>query len=238
MSNIPHSAFRTPHSHTEQLQHYFDGVGFERWSAIYGVGPLSRIRSTIRVGHGRMLAQAATWLAESFPAPAGHPTLLDAGCGTGLFSIVMAQRGFRVTGVDIAPRMVAAAQAAAQTAGLTEPIHFRTGDADSVTGQFDVVACFDVLVHYPRAAFVPLCTHLAQRSDHTLLLTYAPYSRPLALLHWLGGRFPQGERRTEIQMIPDQVVATTLTSAGLRVRRTAKISQGFYHVTLLEASRS
>ena len=55
--------------HKAQLQDYFDGVGFDRWSAIYGKAPLSRIRRTIRTGHDRMLAQADAWLAESFPQP-------------------------------------------------------------------------------------------------------------------------------------------------------------------------
>lgn len=225
----------TPHK--AQLQNYFDGLGFERWSAIYGEAPLSRIRHTIREGHGRMLAQAEAWLAESFPKPAAGATLLDAGCGTGLFSVRMAQQGFRVTAVDIAPRMVAAAQQAANDAQVAERIYFQAGDIETVAGRFDAVACFDVLVHYPAESFERLCTQLAQQCNRTMVLTYAPYNRLLATLHWIGGRFPKGHRRTEIQMIRDERIAATLARAGMQVRRTANISHGFYHVTLLEASR-
>ena len=153
----------------------------------------------------------------------------------------MAQRGFTVTAVDIAPRMVDAAQQAAHQVGVGERICFHVGDVESVTRtnatHFDAVACFDVLVHYPAASFTLFCTQLAQHATTVFLFTYAPYSRPLAFLHWLGGRFPQGQRRTEIQMIPDQTVKHALAAAGMRVRRTQTISHGFYHVTLLEAEK-
>jgi magnesium-protoporphyrin O-methyltransferase len=219
--------------HGRRLQAYFDGVGFERWSAIYGQAPLSRVRQSIREGHARMLAQAEGWLAES----ATPGTLLDAGCGTGLFSIAMARRGFAVTGMDVAPRMVAAAHQAAEAAGVGEQIRFVEGDAANLSGRFDAVACFDVLVHYPPKDFTQLCVHLGQLSRGPLLLTYAPHSRLLAALHWLGGRFPQGQRRTEIQMIPATTVEKALALAGMRIRRTVAIHHGFYHVTLLEAGR-
>ncbi|MCB0065017.1 MAG: methyltransferase domain-containing protein, partial [Caldilineaceae bacterium] len=97
-----------------QLRTYFDGTGFDRWSAIYGHSPLSSIRQSIREGHARMLAQAGGWLAEH----GNGQTLLDAGCGTGLFSVAMAKRGYQVTAIDIAPRMIVAAQRAAQEAGV------------------------------------------------------------------------------------------------------------------------
>lgn len=225
-SNIP--------AHKTQLQDYFDGVGFERWSAIYdGDDQLSGIRQTVREGHEQMLAQAWSWLQESHDSG----TILDAGCGTGVFGIDMAGRGFDVTAVDIAPRMVEAARAKAERLELMAQMNFVTGDIESVDGQFAVVACFDVLVHYPREAFTQLCTFLADRCDSTLILTYAPYNSALALMHWVGGMFPHGQRRTEIQMIRDQVVVDTLAAAGMSVRRTASISRGFYHVKLLEAKR-
>ncbi len=220
--------------HKSQLRAYFDGVGFERWSAIYGQGPLSRIRTTIREGHDQMLAQAEAWLLESQPGG----TLLDAGCGTGLFSIMMANNGFDVTGVDIAPRMVQAAQAAAARETLAGSVQFSQGDVESISGQYNAVTCFDVLVHYPQDAFVPVVQHLAQASTGPLLFTYAPYSRLIAALHWIGGHFPQGQRRQEIQMIPDNVVVKALADAGMVVRRTTSISHGFYHVKLLEAAKA
>lgn len=224
------------HTHKTQLQTYFDGIGFERWSAIYGDAALSRVRQTVRSGHAAMLDQAAAWLHE-------HRTsgrLLDAGCGTGLFSVRMASQGFDVMAVDIAPRMVAATRQAAHTAGVSERVESHVGDIEGVVAgldYFDAVACFDVLVHYPQAAFAPLCTQLARQCSGPFLFTYAPYRRSLAVLHRIGAFFPQGQRRTEIQMIRESVVTGALAVAGMKIRRSVNISQGFYHVTLLEAGR-
>lgn len=221
-------------AHKAQLRDYFDGTGFDRWSAIYrGDEALSYIRRTVQIGHAQMLATAQRWLLEACVTG----TVLDAGCGTGLFSISMAGRGFEVTAADMSPRMVAATCDGAVQAGVGERVTCLQSDVESVCGAFDAVACFDVLVHYPRELFAPICTHLAQQAQKTFLMTYAPYSRSMAALHWIGGFFPQGQRRTEIQMIPDAVVEAALAQAGMRVRRTAKISHGFYHVTLLQAVR-
>lgn len=217
--------------HKAQLQDYFNGLGFERWSAIYGQAPVSRIRRTIREGHEQMLAQASDWLLES----RSEGKLLDAGCGTGLFSIAMAQRGFEVMAVDIAPRMVEAAQAIAQHEGVADRVRFRVGDIERVSTRFDAIVCFDVLVHYPRQPFERLCTFLAQQCDGPFIFTHAPYERYFAWLHRIGGWFPKGHRRTEIQMMPDEVVANSLAKVGMQIRRTADISHGFYHVRLVEA---
>lgn len=246
-------------NHKDRLLAYFDGLGFERWSAIYGDADVSRIRSTIRQGHARMLALAEQWLCEALraderqkatdegtshakahPSPFALPpsSVLDAGCGTGLLSLALARRGCRVTAVDLAPQMVAATRRALHDAGFAEQADVRVGDAESAEGTFDAVACLDVLVHYPEAGFTPICQALARRTRGTLVFTYAPHSPLLAGLHWLGGRFPSAHRRTEIQMIRPRVVAQILANVGMQVRRTASISHGFYHVTLVEAVRS
>jgi len=222
--------------HKAQLRAYFDGIGFERWAAIYGgQEQLSRIRRTIREGHGAMLEQATAWLGESFGTAIGTKTALDAGCGTGLFSVALARMGFEVTAIDIAPQMVDAALQFAQRAGMRERITFMSGDLEALQGSYDAVACFDVLVHYPPPLFAPMLRRLAELSRGPLLITYAPYNRLLASLHWLGGRFPRSQRRQDIQMIPDAFVAQTLAEARRYIHRTARISNGFYHVTLLEA---
>ena len=218
--------------HKDQLRHYFDGLGFERWSAIYGEVPLSAVRRTIREGHQRMLAVAETWLRDVPPSDA-----LDAGCGTGLLSLWLAQQGWQVRAVDLAPQMAEATKRNAQAAGLSAAISTEAADLETVSGSFDLVACFDVLIHYPAANFAQMAGHLASLSRKRLLITYAPHSPLLAALHRVGGLFPKGQRRTEIQMIPDQQVENALHKAGFRVQRRAPIRHRFYHVTLVEAVR-
>ncbi|MBU3751845.1 MAG: class I SAM-dependent methyltransferase [Mycobacterium sp.] len=52
-------------------------------------------------------------LVEALLAGTGGRTVLDAGCGTGRVAIELARRGFRVTGVDADPAMLAVARAKA-----------------------------------------------------------------------------------------------------------------------------
>ncbi|OKI12623.1 class I SAM-dependent methyltransferase [Streptomyces sp. CB03911] len=83
----------------------------------------------------------AAWtrrLAAWMPSP--PVDVLDAGCGTGSLSVLLARAGHRVTGVDLAPGMVERAGGKLAEAGL--PGRFLVGDAAvPPTGHetFDVV---------------------------------------------------------------------------------------------------
>jgi magnesium-protoporphyrin O-methyltransferase len=220
--------------HKARLRQYFDGVGFERWSAIYGQAELSPIRRSIRDGHAAMLTQAEAWLDADGPRGGAA---LDAGCGTGLFSLALARRGLEVSAADIAPQMVEAASGAAHAAGLGGRVRCQVSDLEDLRGSYAVVSCFDVLIHYPPALFAPMLRHLAGLATHTLLFTYAPSTPLLAALHKVGGVFPKSQRRTDIQMIPEALVRATLAECGLRLARSQRVSKGFYHVTLVQAVR-
>lgn len=66
-------------------------------------------------------ARLGAWLPDS-PAD-----VLDLGCGTGSLSLLMAEEGHRVTGVDISPNMVEHAGRKLASAGCSA--HFLVGDA-------------------------------------------------------------------------------------------------------------
>lgn len=71
--------------------------------------------------------------------------VLDAGCGEGYLSRILAARGARVTGVDLSPRLV---ELAGQKAS-PGPIEYRVGDLSvphpELEGHFNAVASFFVL---------------------------------------------------------------------------------------------
>lgn len=51
------------------------------------------------------------WIQQTFASAAGKPLdILDLGCGIGLYSITLAEKGHRVVGVDISPYVVADAK--------------------------------------------------------------------------------------------------------------------------------
>jgi ubiquinone/menaquinone biosynthesis C-methylase UbiE len=71
--------------------------------------------------------------------------VLDVGCGTGKSFLPLVRRGYRVTGCDISPEMLAEAR-------RTAPPHVRLVEADMRDlpdlGRFDLVTCLDDAVNY------------------------------------------------------------------------------------------
>ena len=83
--------------------------------------------------------------------PPGRLTVLDVGCGTGSLSLLVAEMGHAVTGIDWSVTMIARARAKAEAAGW--PIDFRTGNAADPPfppRSFDVVLCRHVLWALPE----------------------------------------------------------------------------------------
>ena len=76
--------------------------------------------------------------------------VLDVACGTGNLAIPAARAGARVTGIDIAPNLIAEAQLEARTAGVQ--VTFEVGDAEALPyeqGQFDTtVTMFGAMFAY------------------------------------------------------------------------------------------
>ncbi|UUZ64097.1 class I SAM-dependent methyltransferase [Polaromonas sp. P1-6] len=98
--------------------------------------------------------------------------ILDLATGTGWTSRVVARRGARVTGVDIASELVAAAKARAEAEGLA--IDYRIGDAESLPfadGAFDGVisTCGVMFASRPEAAAAELAR--VTRRDGRIALT-------------------------------------------------------------------
>src|SRR5207302_4325273 len=79
-------------------------------------------------GRARYLAEMAAVLALLPPPPA---RLLDLGCGTGWTSVFFARAGYEVVGVDIAPDMIAHAEANCDRAGV-EGLAFAVCDYETL----------------------------------------------------------------------------------------------------------
>lgn len=82
------------------------------------------------------------------PAPA---RVADLGCGTGTLSILLAERGYQVSGLDIAPAMIEQAERKARVADVG--VEFEAGDAADPpwsSESFDVVLGRHVLWALPN----------------------------------------------------------------------------------------
>ena len=87
-------------------------------------------------------AVIATWLADRGFFPGA--TLLDAGCGTGRYSVELARRGYVVSGIDRSPDLISVARAAGAEA--RSRASFDVGDITNLpAAQYSAILCRGVL---------------------------------------------------------------------------------------------
>jgi len=113
----------------------------------------ARARSVRTAGDFLPIARSFAAGAEEFIARlALRPgeLVLDVACGTGTLAIPAARAGARVSGIDIAPNLIAQARHEARTTGLD--VEFEVGDAEALPyhdGQFDTtVTMFGAMFAY------------------------------------------------------------------------------------------
>ncbi len=130
-----------------------------RWDAeasTFDVEPDHGLRDPVTRAAWRDLLRA------HLPPPPAQ--VADLGCGTGSLSVLLAEQGYDVHGVDLAAEMVARARAKAAAAGLA--VTFAVGDAaapDLPEGGFDAVLSRHVLwaLPDPAAGLAAWCRLLA-----------------------------------------------------------------------------
>lgn len=106
--------------------------------------------------------------------PAPPARLLDLGCGTGWTSLFFARRGYEVTGQDIAPDMIAAAESQPGRAALAN-LRFVVSDYESLVyeSEFDCAVFFDSLHHAVDERAALASAHRALRPGG-VLVTHEP----------------------------------------------------------------
>lgn len=90
-------------------------------------------------------------------------SVLDVGCGGGILAESMAERGARVTGIDLADKPLKVAQLHLRESGRQVDYRLISAEAlaEEVPHTFDVVTCMEMLEHVPDpAATVRACAAL------------------------------------------------------------------------------
>ena len=189
-------------------------------------------------GRAEMLGTLAGWL----PADLTGQRVLDAGCGTGLLAVELANRGADVVAIDLSPTLVGLAAERAAGRFSRGTIDWRAGDMlDPALGDFDHVVAMDSLIHYQPWDMVNAYAALAPRTRRSMLVTHAPWTPVLGSLQAIGRLFPQSDRAPRIVPVHAGLLRVEVTKdrrlAGWGLGRTRRVSRGFYKSQALELVR-
>ena len=150
--------------------------------------------------------------------------VIDVGCGGGILSEAMAHRGANVTGIDMGEAPLAAARLHQEESGTQ--VVYRQASAEEMAnehpGEFDVVACLEMLEHVPDpAAVVRACATLVKPGGHVFFSTINrnPKAYALAILgaEYVLGLLPRGTHEYRKFIRPSEL-SGWCRATGLRVR--------------------
>jgi ubiquinone/menaquinone biosynthesis C-methylase UbiE len=220
---------------------FFDGDA-ANWDTYYERDDL------FSVIHQHRRSMALAWVDE-LKLPDGA-RVLEVGCGTGLFAIDLAQRGFRVTAVDSAARMLARARANIAAAKVVDRIALVRADSERLPlsrESFDLVVALGLVPWVPSPAntltemvgmLIPggrLVVNCDNRRRLAVLLD-PRYTPPLAGVRWLFKRLRRRDRALDQPItgthrhVPSEFDAL-LAEVGAPVERS--LTFGFGPFTLL-----
>ena len=101
-------------------------------------------------------------------------TVLDVGCGGGILSESMAEKGAKVTGIDLGKKALKVAQLHSLDSGVTVDYQLIAAEqlAEQQPASFDVVTCLEMLEHVPDpASVVAACAKLVKPGGHVFFST-------------------------------------------------------------------
>ena len=101
-------------------------------------------------------------------------TVLDVGCGGGILSESMAEKGAKVTGIDLGEKALKVAQLHSLDSGVTLDYQLIAVEqlAEQQPASFDVVTCLEMLEHVPDpASVVAACAKLVKPGGHVFFST-------------------------------------------------------------------
>lgn len=219
----------------DRLETYFDSTAQKAWIDLTSDAPVSGVRATVRAGREAMRNTLLGWLPEDLAGA----RVLDAGCGTGAFSIAAAARGAQVTGIDIAGGLVDVANRRMPKIAGPGRIEWRAGDMlDPALGSFDHVVAMDSLIHYRQEDLVASLAKLGERTAHSILFTFVPRTPMLFAMYQAGKLFPRSDRSPRLVPVAESHLKWSLVSLkNWRVARSHRVSRGFYTSHAIELVR-
>jgi 2-polyprenyl-3-methyl-5-hydroxy-6-metoxy-1,4-benzoquinol methylase len=176
----------------------------------------------------------------------GEALAVDLGCGTGVVTMELARRGFRVIGVDHSPEMLERAREKVAAAGMSDRVELRREDlmrAELPLGEADVVTCQGVLHHLPDMR--PCVEAIARtlRPDGSFYISepcreLTPVGRAIGasarVLMGMRGRMRGGGRDEEAPESVEEPIRSAELLAALSANGLAYEAEYVTHVPLID----
>jgi len=143
-----------------------------------------------------------------------NTTLLDVGCGGGILSESLAQKGAHVTGIDRSPKALNVARLHAEQNNIA--IQYEETDAacwaEAHHQHYDVITCLEVLEHVPDVvATVQECASMLKPGGYFFFATLnrTPKAWVAAILgaEYILGWLPKGTHRYDALIRPSEMVS-------------------------------
>jgi len=150
--------------------------------------------------------------------------VLDVGCGGGILAESLARKGGQVTGIDIAPRVLAIAKLHLHESGLEVGYQEKTVEdmAQESPAAFDVVTCMEMLEHVPDpASIIQSVRNLLKPGGHAFFSTLnrTPLAFALGIVgaEHIARLLPRGTHRYDRFIKPSEL-SSWARRAGLEVQ--------------------
>ncbi len=157
---------------------------------------------------------------------------LDIGCGIGRLTVLLAETGAAVTGLDLSPDMLARCRARArqrEVAGRVTTVCGSAHDLGGIESKFDIVTCFGLLEHLPprqrRSCLAEAFARLKSRGR-----MYAVVNNKKNVL--LEGGYPLKKQRADgyfVSLVGMDWLRKVCTDNGMSL--TLKAANPFYALT-------
>lgn len=157
-------------------------------------------------------------------SPVAEKKLLDVGCGGGILSEAMAQRGAIVSGIDMGEAPLSVAKLHQLESGVT--VNYRQCTAEGLAAkeadQYDIVTCLEMLEHVPDpSSVIQACAELVKPGGHVYFSTINrnPKSYLLSIIgaEYLLQLIPKGTH-DYTKFIKPSELANWIRAAGLELK--------------------